>query len=242
MWYKLTWAYIGQTKVRPSGWWGWQPWVNTMAYWKFDWNLTDETWNMTATWSWIQYWTVGTKHYVENTATGTSCVITVNWNGLSQIWSWDFCVSFWGYIPSGLSARIPNFFWEWYNWATPRPWPIVRALGNDWGKIEWCTDGYTTASTTSTYLWQWTYITFTRLSWVCYCYINWTQITTINDSTDLSSWTDHVFYLMWRLGFNDGTRPVTWARMSELIYEKQWWSSQYVSDYFNDTKADYWIS
>ena len=39
MGYKLTWAYIGQQKIRPTN---WTPWANTVGYWKLDWDLTDE--------------------------------------------------------------------------------------------------------------------------------------------------------------------------------------------------------
>lgn len=46
MWYKLTWMYIWQQKIRPT--W-WQPWVNTVAYWKLDWDLTDYMWNYNGT-------------------------------------------------------------------------------------------------------------------------------------------------------------------------------------------------
>ena len=46
MGYKLTWAYIGQQKIRPTG---WTPWANTIAYWKLDWDLTDYMWNYNGT-------------------------------------------------------------------------------------------------------------------------------------------------------------------------------------------------
>jgi hypothetical protein len=53
MWYKINWIYVWNQKVRPSGWGGWQPWANTLFYYKFENSLLNEvTWTVDASFNW----------------------------------------------------------------------------------------------------------------------------------------------------------------------------------------------
>lgn len=38
-------VFLWDTQVRPSGWWGWQPWANTYAYYPFNGDVDDYSWN-----------------------------------------------------------------------------------------------------------------------------------------------------------------------------------------------------
>lgn len=229
--------YIWSQLVRPKK---WQPWADTLAYWKFDWNLDDEMWNANASGSNLSYGTVGSKHYIENTATWTSCVISIPENLISQIGAWDWAVSFYVYVPSA-STNSPKFFWERYDGYSPRPWISMEYDYNTnmFVQLTW----WSNASTTNTYQQNaWYNIVGTRISWTVKMYVNWQlAITPYTNTDDYTSWSWHVFYMMGRLWYNYGTLPVTWCKMSEVIYEKKWWTDQEVSNYYNLTKWNYWL-
>ena len=219
----------------------WLPGENTLAYRKFNNNLNDETWNMVASWSNISYWTIGNNSYVENTSTGYNPVITVTWDWLSKIWSWDFCVSMWQYIPSNVSNNQAYIFWEWYDWASPRPWITIRFR---WDQSKFSVDIASSVITYSSVVtkWAWYNVIVTRTSWIVNMYINGVNdATPLTASQDFSSWSGHVFYLMGRLWWSEWTMPVTWFKTSELIYEKQSRTSDQVLSYYNSTKSTYWL-
>ena len=118
MGYKLTWVYIGQTKVRPKG---WTPWANTVAYWKFDSNLTDEM----GEYDWTNRWS------------STITYETLPWDASAKymkITSW-----------SDAWVQVPNTIWlEWGTQQTSFTWATFLKLTNNaftiyiegWGS--WC--------------------------------------------------------------------------------------------------------
>ena len=222
---------------------GWQPWVNTLAYWRFNNDLTDEMGNMTASWSYVSYWTIGTNHYVQNTSSGFNWAIAVTWDWLAEIGSWDWAVSMYVYVPTTSSTRQPYLFGEWYDGASPRPWITVRYFWNT-RKFHVETADWVKASTSSAYSQEARYnVVATRVSWTVYLYVNWElAITPYTYTYDYSTGSSHTFFLMNRTWWIEWTWGVSGARLSEVIYEKQGWSSQNVIAYFNQTKSIYWIS
>lgn len=89
MGYKLTWMYIWQQKIRPK--WWWQPWANTLAYWKFDGNLDSWfIWGATLSWTpyWFTTWLLGQALESTNDAELTSSLL--EWD----IFSWAFTIAF----------------------------------------------------------------------------------------------------------------------------------------------------
>jgi hypothetical protein len=89
----------------------------------------------------------------------------------------------------------------------------------------------------TTLVWSWHNIVATRISWINYLYIDnvlqwqkswWTSLSNFNSLRILN----RVWWQSW---------SNTWALMDELIVEKAWWTAQEISDYYNQTKSNYWL-
>ena len=232
-------AYWIQTAPWPTP---WTPWADTLLYLKFNNNLNDDSGKgNTITWSWIGYTTLyGNVKCVE--LTSTTWWINWPWDLMSGIWTGDFVVSFW--INPITSNNNPLMFANWYEWS-PRPWvQMFMMYRNGWGLSN-------QVSYHMTQVWHWSSISatslsgtwhnlvFTRISWVCYWYIDWQEkFTSWSDSTDLSR--VNILKILNRADFSEQKWNSTGVKMSELIVEEKWWSGQESLDYYNQTKWNYW--
>lgn len=96
MWYKLKRIMIRpqgvERQIRPSGWWGWQPWANTLAYYQFNDDLTDSSWNWN-NFSWTPYWydTWIEWDALQNYTPWGAVDLTAN---VAPLW-WAFALAFW---------------------------------------------------------------------------------------------------------------------------------------------------
>lgn len=213
---------------------GWTPWVNTVAYYPLDSNtqLSDLSGNnrdLTSFGStitfWIQNW-VDCAYFNDSKANYTEA------NMLPSTWR---TVSFW--------INYSNFnanTWNGGIWA----WGTSYGDYDAWWIKWWCGgavfigDGSSNSNLTLQASQRY-HILLTQ-AWTSFkIYLNWTLQT---DRTAITwSWSDWNALALWcKWAF-----PRDWAWQyyySNVIFEDKVRTAQEISDYFNQTKWDYWIS
>lgn len=227
MGYKLTWMYVWQQKIRPSGWWGWQPWANTLVYFPFKEDLLDHSWNSVTM---TQWW---------------SNLSIVNWvaefdwwylyrDGLSSVENFPLTISLWvnaDTIASEndiINSNVYSTGFDWWN----------NIIHNSKLRLEclpwWNQYSASPISVNTRYN-----IVNVLENWSCKFYVNGSLEGTISWTPNLRDrlciWA--TYWFSWDLWSNpfDG-------KMSQVIIEDIAWSAQEVQDYFTQTKWDYWIS
>ena len=197
-----------------SGGWGWQPWVNTLAYYPLTSSSTvnDQSWNnYTLTNSWVTFTTLG-------------WVDCANFDWSSWLYNTSFAIiGTWDFTLSLRGCPTSNSQWMWlFVWNS-----LTDVVINS-------VNGYIQDTSAPTPLNTWTYITFTRSSWNLHIYSNWTEYVDTAFSNDIQS-----NLYMWKRPNN--TLYLSWW-LSECIVEDRAWTATEITDYFNETKANYWIS
>ncbi len=237
MWYKVKKRYVGTNLVRPDT---WTPWSNTVAYYKFDWNMNDSSWNnrnlSVAQWT-FTYWTLSqwAKYIQTNFNSYSSQISSFPLNSNSAT------ISFW--------MSFVN--WTAWNWNTSSTyWATVFDLMWSNGLIRpclswWYNDGYLTY-------------------WFCYLDVTNHYVPSVSESWHLYTivlnwWTasiymDWVLWKTWTYPVNnwysfrlntvdwDSTQRRQYSsrdKLSELIFENKQWTAQEVQDYYNKTKSNY---
>ena len=223
-------------------WWGWwTPWANTLAYYRFNNNLDDSSWNgntaSMAQWT-ATYYTVNW----DNKAITTSGNVVKSGVQQQDILTANHTLSFW------INQTSINYLWDarvmWALWASgaiTHIWIWINGTNGLW----WCV-----------YFWQpnksWNYTkytyTFSLNTWYniilsidnsmnCSCYVNWGQVWTAQ--TIVTSWTTDFYfwnnYQLWDSSY------MNWY-LDDIIIENKAWSSTEAGDYFAQFKWNYWIS
>lgn len=230
------WVYIWKEEQE------WQPGENTLLYMEFNWDLSDSSGNSNQmTWSWIDYETIGSKKCVK--LTSISGWISWPWNLMASVWTGDFATAFWFY-PVG-SSDWPVMFANAQS-SSPRSWCQMFICYDS----RWSLNNQVSYHMTQVWHWSsmsatslnnsWHHFVFTRISGICYWYIDWQEaFTSWADNSNLS-WVNSL-YILNRSNQSDQQRDNPWAKMSELIVESAWWTAQEISDYYNLTKSNYWL-
>lgn len=208
-----------------GGWW-WQPWVNTVAYYPLEENTNDQTGTYDLTPTDITYTTLASWLKVA----------TFNWSSSKAETSsfttatWDYTVSLWvstdniqsqlavmrGNATSDNSGRI----FDWYN-------NNFRVLLQPWG--------YLATNNAPVQDGNWYYITVTSIWNTVSFYLDTTLIDTRSGSCTVHS---EMF-----IGYRQYNNDRFWkGYISRLIIENKGWDATEISDYYNLTKWDYWIS
>lgn len=209
---------------------GWIPWANTVAYYKFDWNLNDSSWNNRnlTWWSTFTYWTLNTwAKYVQLATSSSSYSTNIPFSYTSYTFScWCQC----GTVSTGSSSKIyvDVHAWGWTNYF-PR---ILQDSSKITPVCSWIRN-YSIAATQ----WTWYYFTVVNNSNKIYAYINWSLYYQINGYSSSSA--NLAINTAW-----DGwgwTSFSTNGKLSELILESDIWSSTKIIDYYNQTKWKYWL-
>lgn len=233
---EITNAYIGSTpikratirpngvekQVRPSG-WGWQPWANTVAYYKFDWNLNDSSGNnrnMSLYRGSVTYWTIWNNKYGHfDSSTWTNQVtIPLPWDFTFLMWvnpQYDYADTYpramvdMQYNSSSgclrLFGTIHPWDWTYYHINTNERHLIVYSWTQSIGEAKfYCVDENYSESG----------ITFTHITGDQKLKLN--QIWDANNS----NYTNNTY-------------------LSEIIIENKVWTDQEIQDYYNQTKANY---
>lgn len=240
------WVYLRVDEPR-------QPWANTLVYYQFEQNLNDSSgngYNITTSsdYSFVEVWW---QYVVQDE---WSIRLWLPYAPFNTIWTWDFAISFWFYpiMPTNTSNREPVVLWCSRS-ASPYIWPWIfydyYGYGDEWmtnpdKKIYWRTARwvYGLWGLTADYINWWHHFVMTRISWTVYCYIDKVLVCQYLSSSDISGITN----LGGFVGNSSNREPqwwgTSWAKWDSLILENIWWTSQKVSDYFDQTKATYWIS
>jgi hypothetical protein len=226
MWNKIQRIYIGTQQVRPKR----HPWANTLLYMPLNWNTTNY---WTLWWSWTWNWTA-------------SYTTLSSWIQVANPWSNAYILT-----PS-LSDTSPLTLQCWMLWH----W-LVRNDSNNWTRnfkqllCWWTTNGYPTWNYTNVAYfyngsWYWTDIEKDITKWQLvtlvywnnwiYWYVNW-----VNFYSD-SSKTSFVAKTQWFYINYDAHSSRYWNwKYSDLIIERKQRTAQEISDYYNQTKANYWL-
>lgn len=235
MWYKLKRIMVRpngvEKQVRPSGWWGWQPWANTIAYYPL---TSTSTVNDT---SWNSNTLTNNSSVTFGVNAGVDCASFNGSNYLNITWLLDYTQ---------------------LNGCTICAWFYVvqEPTGNDWKVI--ATDGSTSimfakwlyphqyymeiaggTGTWVTTIGEWT------LGMVS---SDWTNNILALKSSNIDYTNNSITANRSSLGSNfaiwaqpSGNGKMIWY-VSNVIIEDKKWSVQEFLDYYNQTKWDYWIS
>lgn len=213
-----------------SGGWGWQPWVNTIAYYPLDstntvndlsgnWYDLTNAGNVTfSTYDWVDCakFSASSPAWLTNTSAN---IINGQYTYLAWI-KWD----------NDMWSGNPRIFW----WVSSffiileKQYDIIHpyfSISSEWASYtSWwhliCFVGNATNGTYDTYK-DWVYVSSTT-GWV--------------------SW-GATWIMIWA---NESNSSISWDRfcgyMSQVIWEDKQWTAQEISDYYDATKATYWIS
>ena len=232
MWYKLKRIMMRpngvEKQVRPDTWW--KPWSNTIAYLKLEQNTNDSSWK----------WNNGTGTNITYTTLSTwKKVATLNWSSRvdfssSLFSSWSFTTSMWIY----------------WNGLTSSSGALYVIMGNAANDSQWLIEDYHNYS-------GWylrtsmnrgagvhTRYGYSDRTWFLYTVTyNGSSVSTYKNGSLLGTasasfgWVRN-FYLWYRVYNND--RYWIWY-FSDFICENKARTAQEVTDYYNLTKANYWL-
>lgn len=236
-------SYCDAVNVTPSAWW-WQPWANTLVYLTLDWDSTDSSWNSRdgtlLSGSWTYSW-----EYI-NGVSGSQyfSVSTTNTDGYwfywdyanSAIWSGDRTISVW-YKTDNTSDGSPRWMgsqngwtqWEWFGlfWYWWAAW-VLRYYDDP---LTW---------TLSIDSWWHHYVETYDNTNKSKLYIDGVlQTFAQHASSSFNTLSNR--YQLWALRIGSGTWTLNYW-FSAFIIEDQVRDATMVSDYYNATKWDYWIS
>ncbi len=215
-------AYIGEYRV---------PWANTIAYYKFDWNLNDSSGNnrnlSLATGS-VTYWTESwwAKYGYFNTSTYTN-----NYTGMPYNSS-AYTINIWYKRVgnnSGEHQTVADFH-TWWNY-----FPRLRVFSNE----VWYIVSSSNVSTSNTDTWSNYCISISNNT--ATCYRNWTQVWQFAVNSYNNTLPYFRLNTVWYVSTAAyGNYPAD-GRMSTLIIENKARTAQEVADYYNLTKSNYWL-
>ena len=236
--------YYNSTKSKYAG---WEPdATRTMLYLKFENDCNDSSGNnVSVTWTSVWYWTIWNNHYATVTDITTSTIKPPQ-TLFQAIGSWDFTISLYAQVVQQWSWWS-FLFWTWYDYASPRPGISIKWWYNSteakWFVSAWDNAGGSSTFPQSSKLYDtktsWHNVIVTRISSVWYLYIDWELIQSTNWTTNMNQ--NDKFYILNRTDVTQQRWTETWAKVSEVIVEKVWWSAEKCVWYFNSTKSNYWF-
>lgn len=200
----------------------WKPWANTFMYLPMKDDFNDATWNNTITNSWATITTVDwvTCWYFNYNTLTWSVTPSTSTNKTFSVWIRPDSWNSWWIIWSNHSGY---YSWDYFMYNS-------SSIGYECYYAYWDTSYIRTSTSLSQDTWQ----------HLCYAnwkiYLNWTELATSTSWTmNMASWYP---YTIWSQ--NSSANAFRWY-MSEFIVETVWWTSQEVLDYYNQTKANYWL-
>lgn len=224
---------------------------DTLAYWKFDWDLKDSSWkwyNLTSSGAWsFTYWTTSWwGKYVQTNYRAYSNEIS-NFPFNSAHWTVSFWMSF-----------TNNTKWYWgtqssytYTWATvfdlmntSNWWTLVRPtlswMSSWWSWWQYWFNFLNIQANTNRYQPStsdtWHYYTLTLNSWTAKLYRDWSLVST-DSYTAGSSFKFILNTVTWWSSYYNNYSSVD--KLSELIIDNKVWSESNISDFYNYTKNLY---
>jgi hypothetical protein len=204
----------------------WQPWADTIAYYPFDLDYDDYSWNG------YNITTTGASSIWTNQ--GVDC-LNIN-NSMLQVSTIDNMSSYSEYTWLFYAYRVSDWyeiqFIDWGNWWWN--WPSFRSSSNElrWGNP---TDEYSSFSNSYSPMNTWFLFALVVRNWNWIIYCN-------NNSRTIKTWVLAPSYNATPLRIGAVNGGGCYGYLSKLILEKRAWTDQEIQDYFNQTKWDYWIS
>ena len=221
--------FVGTTKVRPAG---WKPWANTIAYYPLTANANDESWNgNNGTANWVSF---STYDWVD-------CAY-FDWSVYTKIqlpWLWSFS-EITMVIRAKTTYSLPsvsclfmlapstdnkNMAIQWNNskfilsrWNWSSAYDI-----NDWTANDWI----------------WHCVVATKDSSAAKLYVDGTLIwqDTRSSSVQSDSWHSAIW---WHATSTNAQFIYKWY-LSNSIIENKARTADEISDYYNQTKSNYWL-
>ena len=241
MWYKLKRIMMRpngvEKQVRPK--WWWQPWANTIAYYKFNGDSLDYSGNNYDITSVTSYNTLSSwiKVAYFNGDGGTADT----WNCNTNLWynlfkvDQDITISLYVKVSSfGSSAACP-----------------YRAQGNgsyrvslldlysnqvQWGLWKWWWNFSIFNTSISTSDFQHIVLVYDHTNKTASMYKNWELVSTVS-TTWYSLFTNCNWVSVWFSPFNSSASEY----LSEMIFENKKRNAQEILNYYNQTKSNYWL-
>ena len=219
------WVYIGTSELKNAyiGEYGWHPWANTVAYWTFDDQNTDQITDVSWNWnnltftagtkitysqlSWSDYYWNFNKSEYDKSITGVSNYTWCLWCKIAQTWQQYIIQTFWiDLIYWFRSWEIEVY--DYYGWRTYRS--TIKS---------------TTPLNTRMCIW------FTKNGSTVTKYYNWSKIWTATFANyDLTGIT---------MGWNYSQGVI--GSMNNIILEDKVRTDDEMSNYYNKTKSNYWL-
>lgn len=225
----------------------WQPWANTLVYRPVDWDMKDYSWNWyDLQWSptsyetlsswlkvWVFDWNVNPRPW--NIYPNTAPILQVTQHNTN-----NFTVSFWINVVTFTTetwimyvqwtGSYQAFYWLVNNTNTFRFW-----LGN-WAWSDFAFKDFNTTNSANT--WYHIVFVYDYNSWSPYvkCYKDNVLLDTINTNA-FNNWNAWDCWTIMYSHYDNSCKKI-----SRWIIEDKVRTAQEVSDYFDSTKADYWIS
>lgn len=224
MWYKVKKIYQWSNLVRPK----WKPWSNTIAYYKFDWNLNDSSGN-NRNLSWGNVWTFWTASWWWTYAIFNQSAYINKLDSIPFNSNW-YTVSMWyNYNQNTTSQRIAM---DYANGNTYFPRLRQDSDGKTYIWVSWFNTDYILNS-----VWAWHNIVITVVGNSITLYIDWISV-----KTGTSSSINTNYSLILGRDYNQTWTTYTSRNyLGETILESVWWSAQEIADYYNLTKSNYWL-
>lgn len=222
---------INTVTPKDLSWWWWQPWANTLAYYPLTSDFDDYSniWaNLTNSW------------WVITTVDGVSCAY-YNWSSYSINASLPYLTNTRTISCWRRPASTSNVMWivvTWYNSGTYEIRWLQQSSWVIWGS-ERVTLDQSVNSWVSVTVNNWYYLVTTIENWVtAKIYVNWELKNTLTRTTPIiaSSW-----LTIWSKSWVVNSEKANWY-VSNAIIEDIVRTAQEISDYYNQTKADYGIS
>ena len=222
--------------------WSWSPWANTILYLPLESDVVDmsgKTWR-TFTTSWISYtnvWWVDSIHVWATwwiSLTAPSPLVTTA--------SSEQTISFWVYFADWVINKRRNIFAFTIENETCVMISLLENTSNMrfYWQSWWDWWAYNVLEA-----WTRKHIVCTNSSAWANVYVNWVLDSTYTwSSTPRGIWGSNTEQAQNIGNGRDWLQYSDWLRgnMRELILEDRVWTAQEVSDYYDLTKADYWIS
>ena len=212
----------------------WKPWANTIAYWSLDGVDTDYTWNYNMTVAPSSYQTLSSWKKVwqfswYKAETVPDGIWTATFN------RWNMTMSFW-YRPTVTTMTMVFYFeWSgsWRNAEIDTYWDRIEFRLWNWSNWQWTVSASTTIIANT---WYHIVLTYNGSKFQLYC--NWTAIWTATSLTYPTwSWDNRcVLWYSWWTGL-----PNKNIMLWDFIIENKARTAQEISDYYNQTKSDYWL-
>ena len=211
----------------------WKPWSNTIAYYPLKWNLNDYSWH---NYNWtLAVWTL--TYPPNEYAQLTNAVVRFpNWYWTSTTDEITISMRLKDISTPGWATHVFVFWLDGYNsW-----WWGVQLLYNNWNysayAVTWWASKNTSAYSISSWVWHNMVVTIVpsgKLS----LYIDWILKNQVNATSPIrASWYSGI----WTNNYINNAPTVSWY-LSNIINEKKARTAQEVADYYNQTKANYWL-